>query len=595
MVPHRLLARLAFATVTLALVTAACGGAQPTPTTAPKPTSPPATQTQPTPTQAQPTPTQAQQPSGTATPATAATATAAPKPTATTAPTQPPSGQAIRRGGVVGTVINSDPPSLDVTKTTTWSTAFGLSSAYNKLIRNKPTNFESIAIEPDLAQSWTVSQDGLTYTFKLQQGVKWQNLPPVNGRELTASDVAWTVNWILERPKNDLAALYLSTKSVEASDPYTVVFRLKNVDPEFLLNTAHGFNKVLAHEVFEKDGNFNTVVGTGAWIFEKWESGIAVTFKKNPTYFKKGVDGSPKPYLDGWKVSVIPDTTTADAAVRAGKVDFGPQCCGVSLLSLETMKKAMPDFTWQAGWRANQRAVFMNSSTKPLDDPRVRRAIGLAIDAADMIGVSSYAGYGRVESFVPRGVEKYSLPESEIAAFHKVDLAAAKQLLKEAGYEQGFRINIISPLAGSDAPNGMAVIKDDLAKINIDVRAQALETTAARTKFYAGEYDLAFYSGLTGFTPSFWLYDYQYSKGNKNQQHYNDPKYDAMVVPFMTELDETKRANMAHEMERYLWTTMPMKPLYMWPAYYAIHPRLKGYVEHWSAGVLSLEDSWVTA
>src|SRR5581483_3402161 len=147
------------------------------------------------------------------------------------------------------------------------------------------------------------SPDGKTWTLHLRDDVKWQNLPPVNGRQFTSADVGWSIDYIKKSP---LASFWDTTQSHDQPDPNTVVLHLSGPDPEVALKMGQYTNVMLPHEIQEQYGDFKTVmVGTGAFQFKSYKPGQEILAERNPNYFEQGIDGQPLPYVDAVDTQVF--------------------------------------------------------------------------------------------------------------------------------------------------------------------------------------------------------------------------------------------------------------------------------------------------
>jgi peptide/nickel transport system substrate-binding protein len=165
--------------------------------------------------------------------------------------------------------------------------------------------------EGDLAESWKASDDLLTYTFNLRPGIKWHNKPPVNGRPVTAQDVVWSYERFVKTSPEKARFDYVA--SATAPDDRTVVFTLKEVYAPFENAIGAPYFWIMPREVVEQDGDATKrVVGSGPFIFDRYESGVGFYGKKNPTYHRKG-----EPHVDEIQMLIIPDQATRMAGLRA--------------------------------------------------------------------------------------------------------------------------------------------------------------------------------------------------------------------------------------------------------------------------------------
>src|SRR5258705_9184798 len=216
------------------------------------------------------------------------------------------------------------PPHFDPHQTAAYWTMVPLSFAYSRLVMIKPGTTIVPGTQPldsDLAQSWDLVGD-TAYVFRLRQGVRWQPKPPVNGRELTADDVKYTYERFLATKGNPNRTVLEMVDKVEAPDKYTVKFTLKEPNAWFVDRLASTSTWITARECVEKHGDlkkWESVVGTGPWMLERYEPGARVSFVRNPYCFYPGL-----PYVDSVELVINPDPNAAVAAFLAGKYDFGP-------------------------------------------------------------------------------------------------------------------------------------------------------------------------------------------------------------------------------------------------------------------------------
>jgi len=226
--------------------------------------------------------------------------------------------QTPKRGGVIR-IAEREAPGLDPHLTISFLTHSYVSLSYSQLVRfpngpeqKHPADF---SILPDLAEKWTVSKDGKVYTFALRKGVRFHNKPPVNGREVTAEDVKYSLERFMA--KSGFAMRFEPVSAIDAVDRHTVRITLKEPYAPFLNHLASpSFCAILPGEAEEKFKDFNhpdAVIGTGPFIVKSYEKGVRMVFERNPDYFMKGF-----PYLDGAVIEITPDAAARVAVLRAG-------------------------------------------------------------------------------------------------------------------------------------------------------------------------------------------------------------------------------------------------------------------------------------
>ncbi len=254
-------------------------------------------------------------------------------------------------GGTVTTTYPGDPPSLDPSRTTSYLRSIVGAPTYDKLVTwefGRGVDPESIKWVPSLAESWEVSKDNLSYTFKLRKGVKWPDVPPLNGREFTSDDVRFSYDYFT-RDDSLIKSGFAKVDKLETPDKYTVVYRLKERDRAFINTVGGPYNGfIVPKEVVERDGDLKKVmIGLGPFYNDEgYQPKVGIDFKRNPNYWRKDEGGNKLPYLDGWKFRVITDQAARVAAFRTGKLDLGPSTFSTPS-EVQNMMKLNPNVFFQ--------------------------------------------------------------------------------------------------------------------------------------------------------------------------------------------------------------------------------------------------------
>src|SRR5262249_26060665 len=234
----------------------------------------------------------------------------------------PASAKPPKRGGVLARASAWDPPVIDprLTQSIGLFQFVGLTS--NRLIRysfpEETNNTDDVTLRPDLAESWQSSSDSRVWTFKIRQGVKWHNIPPLNGRELTAADVKYCFE---QYAKEGLQSFtFREIEGMETPDKYTLRVHLVTPNVLFPQNVAESVTVIFAREVLEEDGDLKKrLVGTGPYILKEHTRKVRVVLTRNPDYYDKG-----RPYVDEIVILSAPDAATRLAAFRTGQSDILP-------------------------------------------------------------------------------------------------------------------------------------------------------------------------------------------------------------------------------------------------------------------------------
>ena len=469
--------------------------------------------------------------------------------------------QTPRRGGVL-TLRTWDPPHFDPMLTTAYRVQIPATITHSRLVRHKAgPNFApgTFVLEGDLAESWTQPSD-TTYVFKLRRGVKWHAKPPVNGRELTADDVVYSVNRFLTVKGNPSAYMLRSVERVEAPDKYTVKFTLKEPFAWFLDVVANPISlPIVARECVEKFGDLKkpeSVVGTGPWMLDSYRPNQGMTLVRHPGYFVAG-----QPYIDRVECVVDEDNASRMASFLAGKYDLGWEFPGSIARTdwvqiKDTLRQRRPNLRTLEYVNNVETHISMRTDRPPFSDVRVRQAMSLAIDRQAVID-SVFEGVGVINPAVPAGLKDWSLPIAQLgegARFFKRDVAEAKRLLAAAGYPTGFPASLCFNSYGSTSLTDIAqMIVTQLKDVGIDTKLDVKEYGSFIASCYLGKFDSLTYGPQTPFLdPDNFVTGMHYPEESKNQSHVNDPVLTDLLVRQRRALDAAKRRDLLHEVQRYI-------------------------------------------
>jgi peptide/nickel transport system substrate-binding protein len=469
--------------------------------------------------------------------------------------------QTPKRGGTLA-IRTWDPPHFDPFQTISYKTHIALSFTHSRLLRHKagpsvvPGTFP---IEGDLAESWTQPNE-TTYVFKLRRGVKWHNKPPVNGRELTADDVVFSVNHFLTVKGNANAYMLRAVDKVEAPDKYTVKFTLKEPFVWFLdmISNPHAV-AIVAKEVVEKHGDLKkpeAVIGTGPWMLDSYRPNVGLIYVRNPNYFVQGL-----PYIDRIEATVDEDNASRMAAFLSGKYDLGWEFPGtinrVDWVQIkDTLKQKRPKLQTIEFPSPVMSHISMRTDQKPFSDARVRQAMSMAIDRQAIIE-AVLEGVGSMNPAVPAALKEWSIPFDKLgegAKYYKYDPAEAKKLLAAAGYPNGFPGTMCFTTYGSTIlVDTMQLVQKDLKAVGIDVKIDQKEYGAYIATCFYGKFDSMTFGPQTGFLePDNFLFGQYYPEELKNQSHINDPAVADMLVRQRRTFDVAKRREIIYDIQRHL-------------------------------------------
>ena len=474
-----------------------------------------------------------------------------------------PAGQAPRDGGSFKFDIwTDDPPSLDPYLNVSFRVQEFSAFFYSRLLMSKKgpgIPSQAYILEGDLAESWKPSEDGKTWTFSLRPNATWHSLPPMNGRPVTAQDVAWSFDRLMQ--VSPQKSTFSQVANVSAPDARTVQFTLKDTYAPFEAQIGSPIFWILPREVVEQDGDATRrVVGSGPFVFDKFDSGISFSGKKNPSYYRTG-----EPHIDEFVGLIVPDTATQMAGLRAHELDF----LQVPDQELPGLKQSNPEIQY-LDWEFNLIPfMYWKIDKPPFNDARVRQAVSMSINRDNFIKVI-YNGRGSWNNFIPWALSEWWLDpkgadQGPTAKYFKYDPAGARQLLAAAGHPDGLQVTMLStPGYGDVFVQGVELVQQDLKSGGIDATIKMQEYANYIATTFAGKFDggdqLVF--GLeTPFTePHDFLFNMYHPSGARNHAGINDDKLTAMIEQQMRTLDRAERKKQIFEIQRYLAEQMYYPP-----------------------------------
>jgi len=527
--------------------------AAPKPTDAPKPTTAPATAA-PKPTDA-PKATEAPKP-------TVAAATAVPKPAAPT---------------VLRFPISRDPRTLEPGLFLELITGYIAKDMHAGLIRYN----EKMELVPYIAKEWTISADGLTYTFKLRDDVKFHN-----GRKVVADDFVYTFTRILN-PKVKAAAgpanlakvkgvkdfidgKVTSVEGLQAPDATTFKIVMAQPDPALMLRLGTNFMAVVPKEaVIDGEAKWkDKPVGAGAFRYVDWQPNVKVVLEANPDYFLG------KPKIDRIEYLTIPDTATALAQYQKGEIDI----LGVSGAQLAQIERDATLSKELNQWSRGQLTFFvLNEKRVPaFKDKNVRQAFNYALNRKDLIEKVMRNDRTLATGYVPIGIPE-AIPNEVGYAY---DVAKAKELMAKAGFADGKGFPKIEFVTTAPEQTLAEAITAQLkANLGIDIAVRIGESGDVLNGLWAKDkWDIVSW-GWSADRPAseVWLYELLYSKAESNFASYANPEYDKLVDKALAETDPAKRLAAWRDVAKMANDEAPMIPFGFAKHLYLVKPYVKGF------------------
>ena len=343
-----------------------------------------------------------------------------------------------------------------------------------------------------LAESWEFT-DPYTYVVHLHQGIHWQDLPPANGREFTADDVAFHFHrlyglgsgYTQPSPAREAVAAMKELISVTATDKYTVVFKWKTSNRSLIIESMEElgtYQCIENPEAVRKWGDLRDwrhAVGTGPFILKEFVPDVSATLVKNPNYWghDERYPQNKLPYVDKMRLLIIEDQEKTLAEMRAGRIDAADQ---ISPLLAQELKRTNPEIL-QIFLTANTAVTIdPRNDRPPFNDLRVRKALQLAVD---LPGIAKNYYKGSVEpypsSLTAREMKGWGFPYEEwpqdLKDEYAYNPALARKLLADAGYPDGFKTNIVADTTGD--LDLLQVVKSYFADVGIDMEIRPMDST----------------------------------------------------------------------------------------------------------------------
>lgn len=483
--------------------------------------------------------------------------------------------QTPKRGGTLNFSVVAEPPNYDCHGSTTFALVHPIAPHYSLLVKFDGKDYPKVV--PDLAESWTVSQDGMTYTFKIRSGVKFHD-----GSPLTSADIKATYDRILDPPAGVVSirkAYYADIGSVDAPDATTVVFKLKNPMAGVLEALASPYNCVYSAAKLKDNPRFpeTQIMGSGAFTFVEHIKGSSWEGKRFDGYFQKG-----QPYLDGYKAFFVKSGAVVPG-ILGGQFDaeFRGRNPSEKAQLLDKMKD---NVTVSEGTWVNNLMLVFNTTRKPFDDIKVRQALTLAIDrwggseALSKISILKYVGG------VMRPGYAMSLPESELVklpGFWKdveKSRAEARKLLEQAGVKDlKFKLlnrNIPEPYT----PAGVYSI-DQWRRVGVAAEHEQLETKLYQERVAKGDFDVAveFQADFMDDPTAQFSKFLTKAASPSGYSGHTDTKIDDMYQQQRRAVDPAERTKIVREMERYALEKAYNVPILWWQRIIVNHKKLQGW------------------
>ena len=490
-----------------------------------------------------------------------------------------PHAMAVSRSKVVIVATPEDPTTLDPGSAFDPKSELVIRNCYNTLLAMDGTSASKV--KGELAENWKVSDKGLTYTFNLKKGIKFQD-----GTGLTADDVKYSVERTIKMGKSPASQLDI-IKSVEAPGKYTVKFVLKHPVPWFLTLLAQSGSSVLNSNLVKSHSTaadplgqnwlHDKAAGSGPYSLKSWAHEQQIVLDKNPHYF----EGWKKSYFDEVIIRTIKEPSERRLLLEKGDVDIAYRISEDDIMKVEKNKDlkvlTQPSLTMFY--------IGLNTQRGPLKNVKVRQALAYAFDYNAFIKDTMRGLVNRMWGPVPTAIWKYdkSYPK------YTHNIKKAKKLLAEAGYPNGgFTLNFVVETGGNIHKNAALVLQQSAKKLGIKIKIQFLSWTTiwammAKENEAPEIFDTHWYADYAD--PQDFL-EFQYSSamfGDKgfNESYYSNPKVDKLLSEAKFLPDKKRRKELYAQATRQIMKDCPaiwaaerlqIVPIRDWVKGYTLNP-----------------------
>jgi len=460
---------------------------------------------------------------------------------------------------------------------------FAYNQIYSGLVRSDPTGATN-NIVPSLAQRWTISPDGKTYTFYLRPGLKFSN-----GQPVTAEDVAWTLNRFGNPKINSImAAVAGGFGHASVVNNTTVRVQLTRPVAAFLYDISIWPAFILPKNLVESEGSafYNHPVGTGPFKVQSFVKGSYITFVRNPYYWESG-----KPYLNSVRYNFVTDSNTRILAVESGsaqEMDVVPFSQVETLRGtkgIEVQSATVPLFL----------GLWLNHARAPFADINVRKALQYAIDRP-LINKEIFDGLGRIPNSVLMSFAM-DAPDSVVKPY-PYDPAKAKALMAQSKFPHGFSTTLTYP-SGTDFYRQLALaLQQEFGAIGINVKLVEQDTPTVTNDWFTRAYDMVF--PFASFTSDITVPD-EYADFLANwgngfngfDSNWRDPAVQQMVLRFESTTNQAQRVKEWAQIQQTLMNITPVINVLSLPFVNAHRSNVCGtYLD--GLGSDHLEDTWLT-
>ncbi len=495
------------------------------------------------------------------------------------AATTAPASGTPKKGGTLKAGLTSDVGNLDPLLSSFLVDREVFYNMYDSLVAID----SDLKIIPALAEKWEIAPDGKTYTFTLRKDVKFHD-----GTDFNAEAVKFNIERYLNDKTSRRASEINTIQTVEVIDAATVKFILKAAFAPLLANLVDRAGMMLSPKAVQAGGADFTRkplgAGTGAFKFVEWVKDDHITLERNATYWKKGADGQPLPYLDKITYRPITDETVRLTNLKTGDLDVDFNIPAKDNASV----KAGTELVLQETPALSFNSIYFNTEAEPFNKKEFRQAVAYLIDRDQLVKTAFFNVPKPAFGPIPPSSWAYDPAFKPYA----VDVAKAKALLTAGGKPDGFSFEM-KVAAGSPTTLTLTqLLKDQLAKANIVMNITQLEAAKIATDTQQGNFQGAFYGWSGRIDPDGNIYNQMRGKGSLNESRYANPQVDELLDKARASSDQNERKTLYQQAQKQIVDDAPFVFYSFGVALLVTRPNVQG-TKVYADQIMRFESAWL--
>jgi peptide/nickel transport system substrate-binding protein len=505
---------------------------------------------------------------------------------------------AQKSGGTLRVQHRDNPASLSIHEESSVSIQQPAMPVFNNLVlfdQHKPLQSMD-TIVPELAKSWSWDDTRTKLTFKLEEGVKWHD-----GKPFTAADVKCTMDLVTGKSKDRLrknprAIWYRNVKDVVVNGDHEVTIVLEKPQPSLLMMLASGYSPMYPCHVSTRDMR-QKLIGTGPFKLVEFRANEGVKLARNPDYWRKG-----KPYLDAIEFKIMPSRSTRMLSFVSKEFDM-TFSSDVTIPLLKDVKAQAPDAICELHPQYVSRNLIVNEKAPPFDNPKIRKAMALAIDRQAFIDILTEGKGTKGGAMLPAPEGQWGMPKDVLDKMtgYGPDVAKnqaeAVKIMSELGYsaEKPLRVKVSTrDIAIYRDP--AVILIDQLKRIFIEGELEVIDTSQWHAKVARRDYSVGMnLTGVGADDPDINFIENYSCKSERNYTQYCNPEVEKLIDEQSAETDVEKRRQLVWKIEYLLNEDVARPIIYHDRAAHCWHPYVKGFVTHMNSIYSNwrYEDVWL--